>query len=251
MSEEPLTVADVVEALLLFDEPMLNSRYHGMLERYPEGRMREELLKVPGLILKAGRAGRAGSEKWMNTSTPIMSEQFLEWGERMLLDSFLGLVESQQRLISYMARAAPTRAVREDFDKMAGLHREIAHTLREALALRAQHAAPPEGPSRGTRSVQEEDASGDLRGQVEGAIRASTKAGHAVRVVMLSHTALRHLRDQGCFQDGETRLLGTPVVVDFSWDAPAFALLSFDAVPMEEITEESRDGRTDAAGGPG
>lgn len=245
MSEEPLTIADVVEALLLFDEPILNSRYHKMLARYPAGMTRDELLGVPALVLQAERAGRAGSEKWMRGSSHVLDEAFLAWGERTLLDSFLAMVESQQRLVAYIARAAPTREARDDFDRMASLHREIAQTLREALALHAQAALPPEAPMpRGTRGAQEEDHFGDLRAQVEGAIRSSTKAGHAVRVVMLSPTGLRHLRDQGCFADGETSLDGVPVVVDFSWDASAFALLSFDAVPLEEISEASGASRS-------
>lgn len=237
MSDDPLTVADVVDALLLFDEPILNSRYHGMIARHPEGRVRDDLLRVPALILKAGRAGRAGAEKWMRGTTPVLDEAFLAWGQRTLLDSFLAMVESQQRLVAYMGRAAPTREAREDFDTMATLHREVAHTLREALALQAQAAAPHDARPRGTRGAQEEDPSGDLRSQVEDAIRTSTRAGHAVRTVMLSATGLRHLRDQGCFKDGETTLGGAPVVVDFSWDAPAFALLSFDAIPLEDITD--------------
>ena len=236
---DPLTLSEMVDALLVFDEPVLNARYHGLMQRLSEGRMRDEMSRLPALIIKSGRVARRGSEKWMGQSSHVLDEDFLGWGERALLESFLSMTESQLRLIAYMVRSAPTQEVRKDFDEMAQIHREIAHTLRETLSQLVERSTSRRPAGRGSRGVQEEDASGDLRGQIEEAIRDATQAGHAVRLVMLSPTGLRHLRDQGCFKDGQATLGGAPVTVDLSWTTPAFALLSFDAIPLEEIFDEA------------
>jgi hypothetical protein len=164
----------------------------------------------------------------------------------MILDSFLGLVESQLRLLAYVARVAPTQAIRADFDKTLRLHQGVAKTLREALTALANSRPRAVHPPGALRGAQEEEFSGDLRGQIESAMRAATEGGHAIRQIILSHTGLRHLRDQGLLGAQETTILDTPVVVDFSWDAPGFALQSFDAIPLEEIVsgaEASSDAR--------
>lgn len=232
--DEPATIAEMMEALLVFDEGLLNSRYHGMLQRYPESGLRDALVRLPGLVLKAGRHTRSGAEKWMRGPAHALDHEFLEWGERTLLDSFLSLTESEMRLIAYAGRAAPTADVRADFEEAVQAHRIIAKTLREALALLARDL-PDKALRGGVRGVQEEEDGGNLFGQLEDAVRTSTKSGHAVRSITLSHTALRHLRDQGAFRNGESTFMGTPVVVDFGWDASGFALHTFDAVPLEEI----------------
>ncbi|MEA3198810.1 MAG: hypothetical protein QOE90_238 [Thermoplasmata archaeon] len=240
MSEEA-TIAEMVEALLVFDEPILNSRFHGMLTRHPKGQTRDDLMLLPAKIIQAGRLAHEGSLSWMRKGNPVLDDAFVEWAERMLLDSFLGMVDSQSRLIAAMARAAPTQESRKSFDQMAEIHREIAHTLRQALTFLAKrrHGATALPPHEGLRSVQEEEAGSDLRGQIETAMRAQILAGRAIRHVTLSPTALRHLRDQGCFRQGETTLGGSPVVVDMGWDASAFVLNTFDAVPLEEIMREA------------
>jgi hypothetical protein len=58
-----VTVPEIVEALLVFDEGLLNSRYHGMLARYEPSHLRDELVKLPSLVLSAARAARSGAER--------------------------------------------------------------------------------------------------------------------------------------------------------------------------------------------
>ncbi|GEM_PF-3681684 len=234
-------LGDTVDALLVLDEPLLSPRYHGILARRATAGMQQDLARLRGLVLQANRVARAGARKWARASAHVVVHDFLDWGERTLLDSFLSLAETEMRVLASAARAAPTREIRADFDQTVLLHREAARTLRDALAPLdpGRALAPP--PRMPVRPVQEEAVPGDLRGQIEAAMRGSLAAGRPIRQVALSPTALRHLRDQGCFQDGETTLLQVPVVVDFGWDVSAFALQTRDCVPLEEIVQERRE----------
>ncbi|MEA3200815.1 MAG: hypothetical protein QOE90_2243 [Thermoplasmata archaeon] len=236
-----MTITEMVEALLVFDEPILNSRYHGMLARFPEGRMREDLVRLPAQVLASARVSQAAADAWTRSPASTLGGDFLAWGERSLLDAFLSLTESQLRVLAYAARAAPTSEIEAGFTESVKIHRQIASTLREALSLLSNHAT--HGEFGGLRAAQEEAPAGNLRAQLDAAIRAAESAGHALRQITVSPTGLRHLRDQGSFDESPTTIHETPIVVDFAWDAPAFALQSFDAIPLEEIIHDGESGR--------
>lgn len=232
----PPTIPEMVEALYVFTEPLLNSRYHGMLLRRELSGRDSDLGKIPGLVLECARVGRQGAEAWHARHGTIQDEaDFVEWAEHVLLDGFLTLTEDQIRVISHLARLAPTAAVREPFDRMVATHREIAATLRKTLRTQPY---PPPLPPKGRRSVQEEDPEGDFRGQLEDAVRNAQTGGQGVRRIILSHTGLRHLRDQGLFRDGDSLFNGIPVTVDLGWDASAFVLETYDQVPLDEILQD-------------
>lgn len=227
----PATIADIVEGLLLFDEPMLNSRYHSLLARDQNATQHHLLQKLPGFAIRSHQLAHAAVQDWMRTAKPL-DDVFIRKGNRVILESFLTLVENQLGLIAFMARSAPTHETRTAFDEMADIHRAMATELRAALNDMTSAFVPELHP---LRSVQEEGPIGDLRGQVERAIRARLECGSGIRRVILSHTAQRHLRDQGCFREGDTTLLGAPVVIDFSWESPAFAIQGYDVLPLEEV----------------
>lgn len=233
------TIAEMVEALYVYTEPLLNTRYHAMLLRRSIRGGRADLSRIPGLLIESARLSAEGAQAWAGTRQGAVKEgDFVDWAEHAILDAFLTLVEAQLSVISHLARQAPTAAVRGPFDKMAASHREIASTLREALKA-LEYPAPALAPGR--RSVQEEDPEGDFRGQLEAAVRHAREAGTGVRRVILSATALRHLRDQGLFQEGVSRFHGLPVAIDLGWDTAAFALETYDRVPLEEIIGGTRD----------
>jgi hypothetical protein len=225
------TIEEFVDALMLFDEPMLNSRYHGLLLRMSDGEVRDRLAELPGLVLESTRLARRGALEWTLTRQALQDD-FKKTAERFLLQAFLALAEEQLRHIAFMARSAPTREARQHFDEMSDVHRRIAATLRGVLGANPH---PSERPPRGLRGAQEEEAAGDIRGQIESTIRSFEAIGRRPRTVILSPVGLRHLRDQGLFQDGDSTVLGVSASVDFAWDAPAFAVLTFDLVPLEEI----------------
>lgn len=227
------TIAEMVEALYVYSEPLMNSRYHGMLLRRRIRGEGADLSRIPGLLLETARLSSEGAHAWAATKQGAAKEgDFVDWAEHAILDAFLTLVEQQLVVISHIARQAPTAAVRAPFDKMAATHREIATTLREALKAQHHPTLPRAG---GRRSVQEEEPEGDFRGQLEAAVRHAQENGEGVRRLILSHTGLRHLRDQGLFRGGEARFHGLPVAIDLGWDAPAFAIETYDRVPLEEI----------------
>lgn len=226
-------VGDIIEGLLLFDEPMLNRHYHAILRRDQNPERRQLLATLPGMVLRSHQLSRDAAKVWQNVGRGTLDQSFIEKGEHVVLEAYLGLAENELRLIAFMARSAPTNDARAPFDEMAENHREIAEVLRKAL--RDLTSGTPPAPQHPLRSVQEENAEGDLRGQVEAAIRARRESGRGVRRVVLSHTAQRRLRDQGCFQGEDTTLLGAPVAIDLSWESPAFAIEGYDVVPLEEI----------------
>lgn len=227
-----IAIDELIEALCLFDEPMLNSRYHGMLLRRRDDDLHEQLAELPLLVLQGARLAREGAMAWGAKRKRVQEDRFIEWAEYTVLESFLTLAENQLRVISHIARSAPDLPSREPFDKMAATHRHIAGVLRTAL--KAQFAAAP-GPPPAPRHVQEEEATGDFRGQLEGAMRAAEASGSGVRKILLSPTGLRHLRDQGCFRDGVPTFKDHSVAVDLGWKTPAFVIETYDQVPLEEI----------------
>lgn len=228
-SNPPLLIRDVVDGLLLFDEPMLNSRFHALLVRDMAPWRQRLLAALPAQVVRSHHHARSAAEEWTEVG---VNARFIARAERVLLEAFLSLAESQLRLISFMASSAPTAAPRRSLDEMAKIHRNICRDLRAALQGLASEAdfAP-------VRSVQEENAIGYLRGQLEEALRERVRRG-GVRRIVLSHTAQRHLRDQGLFRDGETTVEGIPVAIDLSWEGPAFVIEGFDIVPLEEIYAE-------------
>lgn len=228
------TVSEMVEALCLFDEPMLNSRYHGLLMRRGIEASSDEPVRLPSLVREGARLAREGAAAWESEATPMREGDFIKWAEFTVLESFLTLTESQLRIVAHISRSAPTARSRRPFDEVYATHRHIARVLRSALKSQPR-PQPPRAPYR--RSVQEEGAEGDLLGQLEAALDAGEESGSGVRGIVLSPVGLRHLRDQGCFQGGDATLRGHPVSVDLGWDAPAFVIETLDRVPLEEIMD--------------
>lgn len=237
MSHPSPTVSEMVEALCLFDEPMLNSRYHGLLVRRGLSGTGAELARLPSMALESARLAREGAIVWEKRAPPNAGE-FIQWAERAILVAFLELSESQLRIAAQMARSAPDAATRAPFDAMCATHRHITSVLRAAVK---SHPVDPKDAHPYRRNVQEEETEGDFRGQVERAARAAEDSGSGVRHIVLSPVGLRHLRDQGCFRDGSARIRGHPVSVDFGWDAPAFVIETFDRVNLEEIIARAEE----------
>lgn len=229
----PPTVSELVEALCLFHEPWLNSRYHGVLLRRGYG-SREDLMRLPWVVLEAERLARQGAEAWQSEIRSGPSPEFVSWVEYTVLESFLTLVESQLAVLNHVAREAPTQRARAAFDSMIDKHRDVARALRGALRRQADLREPPMAQA---RLVQEEPKEGDFRGHLEKAIQDAEKGPHGVRAIVLSATGFRHLRDQGCFKEGAASLAGHRVMIDFGWSAPAFAIETRDRVPLEEIMQ--------------
>lgn len=238
------TISDVIDAVVLYDQPILDHRFAELVSRHPDVHSRERLLGIPFIVTRGARITRAAAFEWERVAPPVLVDDVVLHAERLLLQAFLDSAEAQIRLKASVARHAPTREVRDLLESAIDLHRDVTRDLRHALrALQDPPAAGADAAGAGgtPRCTQAEEDAGDLRGQVEGAIRRMRDGGKQPRLLTLSHVALRHLRDQGCFRDGETTLLGVPVTVDLAWDASEFALHSNEGVPLEEMVRATKE----------
>lgn len=231
------TVTEMVDALLLYDEPALNHRFHDILSRAPPSVV-SALRRVPDLVAEAERSTRKGAVLWERASEGTLTAEFLDRGERMLLEGFLALTEAQIRMLTFIAHEAPTPEVRAHFDQGLDLQRKVTGILRDTIPQIG--ADLDEEPKGALRSVQEETAGGSFRQQIENAILASREAKKFPRLILLSHVGLRHLRDEGSFSQGKVDVLGVPVVVDWGWEAPAFVLQTFSSTPLEALIERGK-----------
>lgn len=227
----------VVEALLLYDQPLMDQRFTSLVSQVAPREIAAKLERIPILARESARVAREGAQAWERKGPPD-AEEFNEWADRAVLESMLTLAEGELRLAAQLARNAPDAATRAPFDRMCETQREIARSLREALeASKDPRAAMPLH----RRLVQEEDLQGDLPTQLEEAVRQAEASPAGVHRVALSPLALRHLRDQGRLKHGETRLRGHPVVLDFGWEAPAFAIETDERMMLHELVRtESR-----------
>lgn len=229
------SLPQIMDALILYDAPMLDQRFQEAIAMHPDGHARRLLEALPPRVAEGSRLTRRAGVEWDRvTRGGLIDDAFRTRAERFLLETFLYAGEEQIRLKSLMARHAPTREVRALIDDAILIHRELTDTLRKAIV--ALDDAPAQAPrDRDAGFVGPADPEGDLRQEVEDAIRAMVAKGGKPRVLVLSSNALRHLRDQGLFADEETTVLDVPVQVDMTWPGLRFALLSFDAVALEEI----------------
>ena len=225
----------MVDALILFDSPILDQRFQEAIAMHPDAKHRAALAALPQRVAEGARLTRRAGVEWERVSGgPLLEAEFRERAERFLLEALLESAELQIQLKTFLADHAPTREVRDHVDAALVIHRELVHALRAAIGALGDQ---PEGvrPERDQAYLGGEAEHGDLRGQVEQAIRAMVGSGQKPRALVLSANAVRHLRDQGLFQDGAPAVLDVPVRVDLSWPGSCFALLSFDNVALDEI----------------
>lgn len=231
------SLAQVVDALILFDTPILDQRFQEAIAMHPDPKVRVALAALPERVAEGSRLTRRAGVEWERVTGggSILEDEFKRRAERFLMEALLESAEIQIQLKTFLAGHAPTRDVRQLVDDAIAIHRELAQVLRDAIARvgEARHQGIP--PTARQTYVGQESERGDLRGQVEQAIQAMIGSGQKPKVLLLSANALRHLRDQGFFQDGRPAVLDVPVRVDFSLPGSSFALVSIDNVALDEI----------------
>lgn len=238
LSDPPApSLVQVADALILFDDPILDQRFQEAVAMHPDAGVRAALAALPERVAEGSRITRRAAIEWERVAGgTVLEEEFRRGAERFLLEALLESAQLQIQLKTFMATRAPTQDVRSQIDAAIDIHRELAHALRDALQrLDETPKAPPGEPHHAGVGV--ENAQGDLRGQVERAIYAMARRRHGPRTLVVSTNALRHLRDQGLLKDGATSVLDVPVRVDFAWPGSCFALLSLDSASLDEIQE--------------
>lgn len=235
-----VTLLELVDALILFDNLMLDHRFQQAVHDHPVESIRKRLADLPSTLAEGSRQTRRAGVKWEDVTGTQVDPDTARSSDYFLLNAVLQAAEEQVRLKVFLARRAPTREVRDLLDDALAKHRVLSETLRDAL--KALGAPVPERDASWAESapVGVEDASGDLRGQIEREVRHLQHDGTTPKSVHLSPTAVRHLRDQGLFQNGDCTVEGVPVVVELAWTRSEFAISTFDSVPLEELV--SREG---------
>lgn len=233
-----LALLQLADALILFDAPLLDSRFMEVISRHPDAETRAHLSALPPKVGEGSRHTRRAAMEWeAATGGGLIDDAFRDRATRVLLQGLLESAEAQIRLKVFMANHAPNRETREHLDRALAIHYELVSEFRSALD---KLGPDPGEQGRESAYLGTEGAEGELRTRVERAIHQMRNAGHEPRALVLSHTGLRHLRDQGALPPGASELLGVPVEVDLAWDAPKFALLSDSCVPLEEVMREAR-----------
>lgn len=231
------TLMELIDALILFDNLLLDHRFQQAIRVHPSAEIRKRLEGLPEKLAEGARITRRGGVRWEQVAGPAVDEELERKAELFLLNAVLQAAEEQIRLKVFLSRHAPTQEVRAILDEALEVHRHLVATLRDALReLPLPHVShdwkrqPP---------VAVEALEGDLRGQVESAIRALREDGASPKSVHLSPTAVRHLRDQGLFHDGSSTIDEVPVVVELAWRGSEYAVSTFESVPLEEIISET------------
>lgn len=240
------SLLQVVDALILFDGPLLDQRFQDAIAMHPDAKTRSVLAMLPSRVAHGSRITRRAAVEWERTvGGSILEDDFRRRAERFLLEGLLESAETQIRLKTFMSSHAPTAEVRKLVDDAISIHRELTHALREAIGKLADDEAPDEdsdgAATKPPLAVGAEDPSGDLRGQIESAFHAMQARHQKPRLLVLSTNALRHLRDQGIFPTDVPSFHGVPVQVDFAWSGSAYALLSYDSESLEEIMTRAAD----------
>lgn len=229
------SLLQIVDALILSDDPLLDQRFQEAIAMHPDAKVRAALSALPARVAEGSRITRRAGTEWERvTGHSVLDESFKAHAERFLLEALLDSAESQIRLKSFMAAHAPTKEIRDLIDQALGVHHELTESLRDALH-KVGPAPPSGGRVRDAPPVGLEGVDANLRAQVENALRSLGSKGRRPRLVVLSPNALRHLRDQGAIGQGEDTILDTPVEVDLSWTGSAFAVLTYDTVPLTEM----------------
>lgn len=239
-AEPSPSLLQVFDALILSDGPILDQRFQEAIAMHPDPAVRKALKALPTRVSEGSRITRRAGVEWERlTGSSALDDEFKRRAERFLLEALLDSAEAQIRLKAFMSRHAPNKETRDLIDSAIDIHRELTQALRHALD---RIGDVPDEPTRreGVPYVGPDDASGDLRGQVEDAIRHMSAKGQKPRMLVASSNAVRHLRDQGLFRDQQTTVLGVPVQVEFSWPGVRFALLSYDSASLDEITRSEK-----------
>lgn len=241
------SLLQVIDALILFDGPILDQRFQDAIAMHPDAKARAALEMLPSRVAQGSRITRRAGVAWERAvGGTVIEDDFRRRAERFLLEGLLESAETQIRLKTFMAWNAPTAEVRKLLDDAIAIHRELTHVLREAIGKLPDEEAPPHHEDESALvarpasrkppvEVGAEDPTGDLRTQIEAAFEHMQARRKKPRLLVLSANALRHLRDQGVFQDQNPSFHGVPVQIDFSWSGSTYALMSYDSEALDEI----------------
>lgn len=191
---------------------------------------------------------------WESARVPPEAEDdLIQHLNRRLLQDLMSVKEGNNEVLVMTAMRAPTQALRARLLDLAERDREHADELRVLLGVDAltTSLSGVDGRAGGGRDGGRDDAqrpslgaaAGRAEGETLGTSIAATvhrlrDAGETPSRLLLSHVALRHLRDEGAIS-AEGTAFGLPVDVDLGWRGECFAVLTDDRTRLSEILSMS------------
>lgn len=198
-------------------------------------RMSAETLREMIEVLVAMRdwdAGQADAET---------AHLFVQDLNMRLLQDLLHLKEGSNELVMLAAMRAPTDDVRNRLMRLADLDRVHADQIRVLLGARTvmtsldRVAAPSARRETTTLGAHSSRAQGSTLGEsIEQHVEVMREQGDSPERLILSHVALRHLRDEKHVQPDGTAF-GLPIDIDFGWEGECYTILTSSRVRLAEL----------------
>lgn len=176
-------------------------------------------------------------------------DQMAEQVRRRLFEDLVALKEGSNEVFLAVAMAAPNERLRQELVKLADLDRRHADELREvngALRLAAalhRMRQGGEGKALGAHSGRNEDES--LGRSIETALETFRSNGAMPARLVVSPTALRHLRDERRLDEKRGTFENLAVEIDFAWEGECFAIGTDERIGMSEIITATQTGNVE------
>lgn len=157
---------------------------------------------------------------------------------RRALHDLMRLKEGSAEVVLLTGMVAPTAELRDRLVALADVDRVHADELRElmgAAALAELRGRPEQGGALGAHEGRVEGST--LSESVRDRLAQLESAGVRPTRLVVSPTALRHLRDEGVGMP-EGIALGLPVDVEFGWRGECFSIQTDARVTLAEIISQ-------------
>lgn len=232
----PAPMRDVLVPLLYYKSHFLGDWFRAMVRQEQDPELRNALLKVTQDSLMETVETLAAATAWERTRPDAEQlDALARMLHRRVVEEMLAIKESNAESGLLLAMAAPTPELREKLRGLANIDRRHADALRGLLGASTTERLGTVRGGANAAGVHAGRAPGRTLGATLAAAMKEFEArGTQVRRVVMSATALRHLRDEGeVAPDGTVR--GTPVDIDFAWAGEAFAIVTGERVSLAEI----------------
>ncbi|MEA3200560.1 MAG: hypothetical protein QOE90_1988 [Thermoplasmata archaeon] len=228
---------DVLVPLLLYKSHFLGDWFLALARQEPDPAMRGALLQVSRDTLREALEMLGVAKTWEGTRPdPARFEALARELQRRAMEDMLALKEGNTEAVVMAAMQAPTPPLREALMKLADRDRMHADELRTLIgANTVAESMLRRGRDEGARGAHEGRAPGrTLSATVHASLERLAATGATPRRLVVSHGALRHLRDEGVVMPDAT-VYGLSVEVDFAWGDECFAISTSDRVSLAEI----------------
>lgn len=231
--ESPLR--DTLVPLLLYKSVFLGEWFEALVRQEREAAVRSALLATGRDTLREAIEAIEAFRPWQAMpQDPDAMEDLVRVLRRRVLYDLLQLKEGNNEAMLYAAMHAPTDELRRKLVRLADRDREHANVIRALLGAHVPAEAPRDEGAAALGAREARSAKGTLARSVKEDLARLKSSGATVVRLVLSPTALRHLRDEGSVAPDGT-VLGLPVDVDFGWSGECHAFATDERVRLSEL----------------